>query len=130
MSIFKIETAVKRILRENLALSTHILINHTDEIVENLGADSLDIVELTMCFEEHFEMQIPDEASKKFKTVGDIINYLDHCSKEQQEAPINIPHKLYKELVFAFNALPNTIYRGHLYEKTYELAAALRNTKT
>jgi acyl carrier protein len=80
MNILKIETIVKRILHENLALAIPTLIKNTDKIVEDLGADSLDIVELTMCFEEHFEIQIPDEASEKFKTVADIINYIDHCS--------------------------------------------------
>ncbi|MDA8236253.1 MAG: acyl carrier protein, partial [Clostridia bacterium] len=40
------------------------------------GADSLDIVELVMAFEEEFEMEIPDEDAEKIRTVGDVVNYI------------------------------------------------------
>ena len=43
---------------------------------EDLGADSLDIVELVMAFEEEFEMEIPDEDAEKIVTVGDAISYI------------------------------------------------------
>ncbi|HSM36619.1 MAG TPA: acyl carrier protein [Longimicrobiales bacterium] len=45
--------------------------------VEDLGADSLDIVELVMAFEEEFGVDIPDEEAEKLQTVGDAINYLN-----------------------------------------------------
>ncbi len=45
--------------------------------VEDLGADSLDIVELVMAFEEEFNVDIPDEEAEKLQTVGDAINYLN-----------------------------------------------------
>ncbi len=45
--------------------------------VEDLGADSLDIVELVMAFEEEFDVEIPDEEAEKLQTVGDAINYLN-----------------------------------------------------
>jgi len=50
----------------------------TDEaaFVEDLGADSLDTVELVMRFEEEFEVEIPDEDAEKMLTVGDAIRYL------------------------------------------------------
>lgn len=44
--------------------------------VDDLAADSLDIVELVMGIEENFEIQIPDEAAEKIVTVGDVVDYL------------------------------------------------------
>ena len=46
-------------------------------IAEDLGADSLDIVDLVMAIEEEFDMEIPDDAVEKIKTVGDIVNYIE-----------------------------------------------------
>ena len=45
--------------------------------VDDLGADSLDIVELVMAFEEEFDMEIPDEDAEKIKTVGDAVKYIE-----------------------------------------------------
>ena len=45
--------------------------------IDDLGADSLDIVELIMAFEEEFNIEIPDEQAEKIKTVQDVINYID-----------------------------------------------------
>lgn len=45
--------------------------------VDDLGADSLDTVELIMAFEEEFDLQIPDEEAEKIRTVGDAITYLE-----------------------------------------------------
>jgi len=51
--------------------------------VEDLGADSLDTVELVMAFEEEFGVDIPDEDAEQMRTVGDAINYLkEHMDKE------------------------------------------------
>ncbi|WP_031515307.1 acyl carrier protein [Desulfofalx alkaliphila] len=44
--------------------------------VDDLGADSLDIVELVMALEEEFDMQIPDEEAEKIRTVGDAVKYI------------------------------------------------------
>lgn len=44
--------------------------------IDNLGADSLDIVELIMAFEEEFDIEIPDEDAEKIATVGDAVNYI------------------------------------------------------
>jgi len=44
--------------------------------VDDLGADSLDIVELIMAFEEEFDIEIPDEDAEKMKTIGDAVKYL------------------------------------------------------
>jgi acyl carrier protein len=45
--------------------------------VDDLGADSLDTVELVMAFEEEFDVEIPDEDAEKIRTVQDVINYLN-----------------------------------------------------
>ena len=45
--------------------------------IDDLGADSLDIVELIMAFEEEFGIEIPDEAAEKIKTVKDVVTYID-----------------------------------------------------
>ena len=45
--------------------------------IDDLGADSLDIVELIMAFEEEFNVEIPDEADETIKTVQDVVNYID-----------------------------------------------------
>ena len=45
--------------------------------IDDLGADSLDIVELILAFEEEFGIEIPDEAAEKIKTVQDVVTYID-----------------------------------------------------
>ena len=45
--------------------------------IDDLGADSLDIVELIMAFEEEFNIEIPDEAAERIKTVQDVVSYID-----------------------------------------------------
>lgn len=45
--------------------------------IEDLGADSLDVVELVMAFEEEFDIEIPDEDSEKIQTVGQAVEYID-----------------------------------------------------
>lgn len=47
----------------------------------DLGADSLDTVELIMAFEEEFDLEIPDEAAEKISTVGDAIKYVEEHAK-------------------------------------------------
>ncbi|XP_022092636.1 uncharacterized protein LOC110980343, partial [Acanthaster planci] len=49
--------------------------------VEDLGADSLDTVELVMAFEEEFEVEIPDEKAEELKTVGQVLDYLKENMK-------------------------------------------------
>ena len=46
-------------------------------ITEDLGADSLDVVDLVMSIEEKFDIEIPDEAVENIKTVGDIVSYIE-----------------------------------------------------
>lgn len=56
-------------------------INLTSRLVEDLGADSLDVVELIMSFEDEFGVSLPDEDVAKLKTVGDIIDYIKKLKK-------------------------------------------------
>ena len=50
--------------------------------IDDLGADSLDTVELVMAFEEEFNLEIPDEAAEKIKKVGDAISYITANAKQ------------------------------------------------
>lgn len=70
-----IETKVKEIIVEQLGVDAKQV---TDEasFVDDLGADSLDTVELVMALEEKFSIEIPDEDAEKITTVGDAIEYL------------------------------------------------------
>ena len=52
-------------------------VNIDATFIDDLGADSLDIVELIMAFEEEFGIEIPDEAAEKIKTVQDVVSYID-----------------------------------------------------
>lgn len=66
-------------VRQMIADQLHVEIDKvqdTASFIEDLGADSLDIVELVMSMEEEFDLQIPDEDGEKIKTVGDAINYI------------------------------------------------------
>ena len=67
---------VKDIVVEQLGVEAdEVSIDST--FIDDLGADSLDIVELIMAFEEEFNVEIPDEAAEKIKTVQDVVNYID-----------------------------------------------------
>ena len=55
-------------------------VNPNAKFIEDLGADSLDTVELVMALEEHFDIQIPDEEAEKIVTVGDAIQYIKENS--------------------------------------------------
>ena len=70
-----VERKIKEILAEQLGLREEEISN-TANFIEDLGADSLDIVELIMAMEEEFEVEIPDEDAEKILTVQDSINYV------------------------------------------------------
>ncbi len=69
------EDRVKEIVAKELEVSVQQLTPEA-KFIEDLGADSLDIVELVMALEEEFGIDIPDEDADKLKTVGDAMNYL------------------------------------------------------
>jgi acyl carrier protein len=66
---------VKEIIAEQLNQDAEG-IDATAHFVNDLGADSLDVVEMVMAFEEAFDLEIPDEDAEKIQTVQDAINYL------------------------------------------------------
>ena len=57
-------------------------IKETSAFIEDLGADSLAIVELVLAFEEQFEIDIPDEDTEKIRTVGDAVTYIQAHAKK------------------------------------------------
>ena len=71
-----IEAKVKEIIVEQLGVDEG-QITKESSFIDDLGADSLDTVELVMAFEEKFDIEIPDEDAEKMRTVGDAIDYLD-----------------------------------------------------
>ena len=70
-----IEERVKKIVIEQLGVKEEE-VTPSASFVDDLGADSLDVVELVMAFEEEFEVEIPDEAAEKIATVKDAIEFL------------------------------------------------------
>ncbi|WP_333784439.1 acyl carrier protein [Thermocrinis sp.] len=70
-----LESRIKEIIADQLGVEVEKLKNEAS-FVQDLGADSLDVVELVMAFEEEFGIEIPDEDAEKIRTVGDVINYL------------------------------------------------------
>ncbi len=72
------ETAerVKKIVVEHLGVDAE-KVTEEASFIDDLGADSLDIVELVMAFEEEFSVEIPDDAAEKIATVKDAISYIE-----------------------------------------------------
>ena len=70
-----VEEKVKDIIVEELGVEREKLTSEAS-FMEDLGADSLDRVELVMAFEKEFDIDIPDEDAEKLRTVGDAMNYL------------------------------------------------------
>jgi acyl carrier protein len=73
--VSEIESKVKQIIAEKLGVSED-KVTATASFVDDLGADSLDQVELIMAFEDAFEIEIPDEDAEKLRTVKDSLDYL------------------------------------------------------
>ncbi len=71
----KVFEKLKGIIVEQLGVEEN-LVTKEATFVDDLSADSLDIVELVMGIEENFDIQIPDEAAEKIVTVGDVVDYL------------------------------------------------------
>ena len=76
-----VEAKVKEIIVEQLGIDAS-QVNEKASFVDDLGADSLDTVELVMALEEKFDIEIPDEDAEKITTVGDAIEYLKKNEKE------------------------------------------------
>ena len=72
-----IEGQVKEIIVEQLGVD-EAQVAAEASFIDDLGADSLDTVELVMAFEEKFDIEIPDEDAEKMRTVGDAVEYLSN----------------------------------------------------
>jgi len=75
-----IEQRVKKIVAEQLGVNEAEIKNESS-FVDDLGADSLDTVELVMAFEEEFEIEIPDEDAEKITRVKDAVEYIEKNAK-------------------------------------------------
>lgn len=75
-----IEERVKKIVVEQLGVKEDE-VSPNASFVDDLGADSLDTVELVMAFEEEFGIEIPDDAAEKIGTVGDAIKFIEEHQK-------------------------------------------------
>jgi acyl carrier protein len=71
---------VKKVVVKKLEVSDDQIVESAS-FIEDLGADSLDVVELVMALEEEFDIEIPDEEAEKLKTVGDAVAFIDDNKK-------------------------------------------------
>jgi acyl carrier protein len=78
--VMSVEQKVKQIIVEQLGVD-EAQVDPTASFVDDLGADSLDIVELVMAFEEAFDLDIPDEDAEKIATVKDAVTYIESKKK-------------------------------------------------
>jgi acyl carrier protein len=76
------ESKVKDIIVEQLGVNPD-QVTADAKFIEDLGADSLDTVELVMAFEEEFGIEVPDEEAEKLQTVGDVTRYIDSTKKAE-----------------------------------------------
>lgn len=74
-----VAATVKKIVVEHLGVDESKVVD-TASFIDDLGADSLDTVELVMAFEEEFGVEIPDDAAEKILTVRDAINFIEQAS--------------------------------------------------
>lgn len=80
----EIAAKVKNIIVEQLGVNAEEIKDEAS-FIDDLGADSLDTVELVMALEEEFSAEIPDEDAEKLRTVGDAINYVDQKLSAKKE---------------------------------------------
>jgi acyl carrier protein len=78
-----VEERVKKVIMEQLGVEEAVLKNNDASFVDDLGADSLDTVELVMALEEEFETEIPDDQAEKIQTVQQAIDYIEAQQKAQ-----------------------------------------------
>ena len=76
-----IEQKVRDIIVEQLGVNADQVTTEA-KFIEDLGADSLDTVELVMAFEEEFGIEVPDEEAEKLLTVGNVVSYIEDHSQQ------------------------------------------------
>ncbi|MCB0326174.1 MAG: acyl carrier protein [Bdellovibrionales bacterium] len=72
----EIMNKLKQVITDQLGVEDESKITPEATFIEDLGADSLDVVELVMAMEETFELEIPDEDAEKIKTVGQALSFI------------------------------------------------------
>ena len=82
MSDNSIEDKVKSIIVEQLGVNEEQVVTDA-KFIEDLGADSLDTVELVMAFEEEFSIEVPDEEAEKLQAVGDVVKYIESRKSDE-----------------------------------------------
>ncbi|MCB1065121.1 MAG: acyl carrier protein [Verrucomicrobiae bacterium] len=80
MADASIEEKVKNIIVEQLGVNEE-QVTLEAKFIEDLGADSLDTVELVMAFEEEFGIEVPDEEAEKLASVGDVVKYVESAKE-------------------------------------------------
>ncbi|MBR2505190.1 MAG: acyl carrier protein [Elusimicrobiaceae bacterium] len=81
MSVENVQERVKNIIVEQLGVEAD-QVKPEAQFVNDLGADSLDTVELIMALEEEFDIEIPDDKAEKIKTVGEAVSYIEANAKK------------------------------------------------
>lgn len=81
MSVENVQERVRNIIVEQLGVEVD-QVKPEAQFVNDLGADSLDTVELIMALEEEFDIEIPDDKAEKIKTVGEAISYIQENAKK------------------------------------------------
>ena len=81
MSVENVKERVKNIIVEQLGVEAD-QVKPEAQFVNDLGADSLDTVELIMALEEEFDIEIPDDKAEKIKTVGEAVSYIEANAKK------------------------------------------------
>ena len=87
ITVENIEERIKKIAAEQLGV-TEDQVTREASFVDDLGADSLDIVELVMAFEEEFDIEIPDEDAEKIKTIQAAIEYIHSISTDSKNSTV------------------------------------------
>jgi acyl carrier protein len=76
-----VEERIREIIVEQLGVSADEAVNEAS-FIDDLGADSLDIVELVMAIEEEFGIEVPDEDAERMQNIGDVISYVQEKTSE------------------------------------------------
>jgi acyl carrier protein len=76
-----LEERIREIIVEQLGVSADEAVNEAS-FIDDLGADSLDIVELVMAIEEEFGIEVPDEDAERMQNIGDVISYVQDKTSE------------------------------------------------
>src|SRR2546422_5222799 len=113
MDMKQLEEKVKDIIVEELGVERDKLTNDAS-FMEDLGADSLDTVELVMAFEKEFDIDIPDEEAEKLRTVGQALQYLHEKmgkKRDRKSTRLNSSHGYISYAVFCLKKKNNYIVR-------------------